>query len=86
MRTALAFVLLTILWNIFYLTMPRDSQIPSWIVAAMDFLLSTSVTAIGDAILSDRTANGKCFSPLGECTTTALGLMQGAGGLMILTS
>lgn len=83
---ALAFVLLTILWDLLYLTISRDSKMPSWLLAAMDFLLSTAMTAIGDAILSDRTATGKCFSPLGECTTTALGLMQGAGGLMILTS
>jgi hypothetical protein len=83
---ALAFILLTVLWDILYLTIPRDNRMPSWILAAMDILLSTSTTAIGDAILSNRTATGKCFSPLGECTTTALGLMQGAGGLMILTS
>ena len=83
---ALAFVLLTILWNLLYLAIPRDSQMPSRILAAMDILLSISVTAIGDAILSNRTALGKCFSPLGECTTRALGLMQGTGGLMILTS
>jgi hypothetical protein len=52
----------------------------------MDFLLSISTITIGDVILSNRTATGKCFPPLGECTTSALGLMQGAGGLMILTS
>jgi hypothetical protein len=83
---ALAFVLLVILWNLLYLTIPRESRMPSWIIAAMDFLLSTSVIAIGDVLLSNRTASGKCFAQLGECTTRALGLMQGAGGLMILTS
>ncbi len=59
---------------------------PAWILAAMDFLLSMSTITIGDLILSNRTALGKCFLQLGECTTTALGLMQGAGGLMILAS
>jgi hypothetical protein len=83
---ALAFVLLTILWDLLYLTISRDSPMPSWILAAMDFLLSISVITIGDVILSHRTADGKCFPQLGECTTSARGLMQGAGGLMILTS
>jgi hypothetical protein len=83
---ALAFILLTILWDLLYLTISRDSQMPSWILAAMDFLLSTSMITIGDVILSHRTADGKCFPQLGECTTSARGLMQGAGGLMILTS
>jgi hypothetical protein len=84
---ALAFVLLTILWDLLYLTIPRDSRtMPAWIPAAMDFLLSVSVVAIGDVILSHRTASKQCFSQLGECSTTAIGLMQGAGGLMILVS
>jgi hypothetical protein len=83
---ALAFVLLSMLWDLLYLTMPRDNQMPSWILTAMDLLLSISTTTIGEEILSQRTALGKCFAPLGECNTSALGLMQGAGGLMILTS
>jgi hypothetical protein len=82
----LAFVLLTILWDLLYLTIPRDSQMPSRILVVMDFVLSWSTTSIGESIISNRTAVGKCFAPLGECTTSARGLMQGAGGLMILSS
>ena len=83
---ALAFVLLTILWDLLYLTISRDSQMPPWILAVMDLLLAISVTTVGEETLSQRTATGKCFSELGECTASALGLMQGAGGLMILAS
>ena len=83
---ALAFVLLTISWDLLYLALPSDKQIPKSILAVMDLLLSISLITIGDLVLSNRTATGECFRPLGECTTVAQGLMQGAGGLIILTS
>jgi hypothetical protein len=85
---ALAFISATILWALIWCTILRQTQtqIRSWVVPTVDGLLSTALLSLADSTLSIRSSKGNCSELLDECSNTALNLMSGAGGMLILTS
>jgi len=85
---ALAFISAAILWALLWCTILRQTQtqIRSWIVPAVDGLLSSALLSLADPILSLRSSKGNCPKMLDECSNTALNLMSGAGGMLILAS
>jgi hypothetical protein len=85
---ALAFISATILWALLWCTILRQTQtqIRSWVVPAVDGLLSTAVLSLADPTLSLRSSKVNCPKLLDECSSAALNLMSGAGGMLILTA
>ena len=85
---ALTFISATILWALIWCTILRQTQtqIRSWVVPAVDGLLSTALLSLADPTLSLRSSKVNCPKLLDECSNTALNLMSGAGGMLILTS
>jgi hypothetical protein len=83
---ALAFVSVTILWALMWCTILRhtQTQIRTWVVPAVDGLLSMALVSLADPTLSIRSSKVNCSKLLDECSNTALNLMSGAGGMLIL--
>jgi hypothetical protein len=85
---ALAFVSAAILWSLMWCTILRQTQtqIRSWVVPAIDGLLSVALLSLADSTLSMRSSKANCSKLFDECSNAALSFMSGAGGMLILTS
>jgi hypothetical protein len=85
---ALVFVSATILWSLMWCTILRQTQtqIRSWVVPAVDALLTTALLGLADPTMSVRSSKANCSKLLDECSNAALNLMSAAGGMLILAA